>query len=249
MSALIPSSTPPLNPTPFDSAAIAQDEVPLRSSVPSQTGAWVTDYGLPFLAKRAVDWVGAFVGLLLLTPVILLIMLLIHLDSPGPVLFHQLRRGYRGRLFRLLKFRTMSVDAEQRLTDLEGSNESAGGVLFKLRDDPRVTRVGRILRRYSLDELPQLINVLWGEMSLVGPRPLQLRDSDRLLALDPTGYARRLQAIPGLTGPWQIGGRSDVDYQGMVQLDLDYIENWSLSRDLLIICKTFFVVLLRRGAY
>ncbi len=249
MSALIPSSTPPLNPTPFDSAAIAQDEVPLRSSVPSQTGAWVTDYGLPFLAKRAVDWVGAFVGLLLLTPVILLIMLLIHLDSPGPVLFHQLRRGYGGRLFRLLKFRTMSVDAEQRLTDLEGSNESAGGVLFKLRDDPRVTRVGRILRRYSLDELPQLINVLWGEMSLVGPRPLQLRDSDRLLALDPTGYARRLQAIPGLTGPWQIGGRSDVDYQGMVQLDLDYIENWSLSRDLLIICKTFFVVLLRRGAY
>jgi lipopolysaccharide/colanic/teichoic acid biosynthesis glycosyltransferase len=249
MSALIPSSTPPLNPTPFDSASIAQDEVPLRSSVPSQTEAWDTDYGLPFLAKRAVDWVGAFVGLLLLTPVILLIMLLIHLDSPGPVLFHQLRRGYRGRLFRLLKFRTMSVDAEQRLTDLEGSNESAGGVLFKLRDDPRVTRVGRILRRYSLDELPQLINVLWGEMSLVGPRPLQLRDSDRLLALDPTGYARRLQAIPGLTGPWQIGGRSDVDYQGMVQLDLDYIENWSLSRDLLIICKTFFVVLLRRGAY
>ena len=216
MSALIPSSTPPLNPTPFDSAAIAQDEVPLRSSVPLQTGAWVTDYGLPFLAKRAVDLVGALVGLLLLTPVILLIVLLIRLDSPGPVLFRQLRRGYRGRLFRLLKFRTMSVDAEQRLTDLEGSNESAGGVLFKLRDDPRVTRVGRFLRRYSLDELPQLINVLWGEMSLVGPRPLQLRDSDRLLALDPTGYARRLQAMPGLTGPWQVGGRSDVDYQGMV---------------------------------
>jgi len=249
MSALIPTSTPPLNPTPFDSATIAQDEAPLQSSAPLQTEAWVTDYGLSFLVKRAVDWAGAFIGLLFLTPVILLIMIFIRLDSPGPVLFRQLRRGYRGRLFRLLKFRTMSVDAEQRLTDLEGSNESAGGVLFKLRDDPRVTRVGRFLRRYSLDELPQLINVLWGEMSLVGPRPLQLRDSDRLLALDPPGYARRLQAIPGLTGPWQIGGRSDVDYQGMVQLDLDYIENWSLSRDLLIICKTFFVVLLRRGAY
>jgi len=249
MSALIPSSTPPLNPTPFESAAIAQDKAPLQSSAPSQTEVWVADYGLPFLVKRAVDGAGAFVGLLFLTPVILLIMIVIRLDSPGPVLFRQLRRGYRGRLFRLLKFRTMSVDAEQRLTDLEGSNESAGGVLFKLRDDPRVTPVGRFLRRYSLDELPQLINVLWGEMSLVGPRPLQLRDSDRLLALDPTGYARRLQAIPGLTGPWQIGGRSDVDYQAMVQLDLDYIENWSLSRDLLIICKTFFVVLLRRGAY
>jgi lipopolysaccharide/colanic/teichoic acid biosynthesis glycosyltransferase len=238
-----------LNPTPFESAAIAQDEAPLQSSVPFQTEVWLTDYGLPILAKRAVDKAGASVGLMLLMPVILAIMLLIRLDSPGPVLFHQLRRGYRGRLFRLLKFRTMSIDAEQRLTDLEESNESAGGVLFKLRDDPRVTRVGRFLRRYSLDELPQLINVLWGEMSLVGPRPLQLRDSDRLLALDPTGYARRLQAIPGLTGPWQVGGRSEVDYQGMVQLDLDYIENWSLRRDLWIICKTFFVVLLRRGAY
>jgi lipopolysaccharide/colanic/teichoic acid biosynthesis glycosyltransferase len=201
------------------------------------------------LVKRSVDLIGASIGLLLLTPVILLIAVLIRLDSPGPVLFRQLRRGYRGQLFRLLKFRTMSVDAEQRLTDLEGSNESAGGVLFKLRDDPRVTRVGWFLRRYSLDELPQLINVLWGEMSLVGPRPLQLRDSDRLLILDPTGYARRLQAIPGLTGPWQVGGRSEVDYQGMVQLDLDYVDNWSLGRDLWIICKTFCVVLLPRGAY
>jgi lipopolysaccharide/colanic/teichoic acid biosynthesis glycosyltransferase len=249
MSALIPTSTPPLNPTPFDSTAIAQDEVPLQSYVPLQTEAWLADYGLPFLAKRAVDLVGAWIGLMLLMPVILMIALLIRLDSPGPVLFRQLRRGYRGRLFRMLKFRTMSVDAEQRLTDLEESNESAGGVLFKLREDPRVTRLGRLLRRYSLDELPQLINVLRGEMSLVGPRPLQLRDSDRLLGLDPTGYVRRLQAMPGLTGLWQIGGRSDVDHQGMVQLDLDYIENWSLRRDLWIICKTFFVVLLRRGAY
>jgi lipopolysaccharide/colanic/teichoic acid biosynthesis glycosyltransferase len=249
MSALIPSSTPPLNPTPFDSAAIGQDEVPLQSSIPLQTEVWFPDYGLPFVAKRAVDLAGASVGLMLLTPVILAIALLIRLDSAGPVLFHQLRRGYRGRLFRLLKFRTMSVDAEQRLTDLEGSNESAGGVLFKLRDDPRVTRVGRFLRRYSLDELPQLINVLRGKMSLVGPRPLQLRDSDRLLALDPEGYTRRLEVMPGLTGPWQVGGRSELDYQDMLHLDLDYIENWSLSRDLWIICKTFFVVLLRRGAY
>jgi lipopolysaccharide/colanic/teichoic acid biosynthesis glycosyltransferase len=249
MSALIPSSTPPLNPTPFDSASIAQDEVPLHSSVPLQTEAWFRDYSLAFILKRTVDLTGALVGLTLLTPVILAIALLIRLDSPGPVLFRQLRRGYRGQLFRLLKFRTMSVDAEQRLNDLEGSNESAGGVLFKLRDDPRVTRVGRFLRCYSLDELPQLINVLWNEMSLVGPRPLQLRDSDRLLELDPKGYAQRLQAMPGLTGPWQVGGRSELDYQDMVQLDLDYIKNWSLGRDLWIICKTFFVVLLRRGAY
>ena len=108
---------------------------------------------------------------------------------------------------------------------------------------------GRVLRRYSLDELPQLINVLWGEMSLVGPRPLQLRDSDRLLALDAKAYAERLQVLPGLTGPWQVGGRSEVDYQRMIELDLDYVENRSMGQDLRIICKTFFVVLLGRGAY
>jgi len=189
------------------------------------------------------------VGLMLLTSVMLAIALLIRLDSPGPVLFRQLRRGYRGRLFRVLKFRTMILDAEQRLSDLENSNESAGGVLFKLREDPRVTRLGRFLRRHSLDELPQLINVLWGEMSLVGPRPLQLRDSDRLLICHPDAYTRRLQVMPGLTGPWQVGGRSEVNYERMLELDLNYVEKWSLFQDLWIICKTFLVVLLRRGAY
>ena len=149
----------------------------------------------------------------------------------------------------MLKFRTMTVDAEKRLVDLESSNESDGGVLFKLRQDPRVTRLGSILRRLSLDELPQLINVLRGEMSLVGPRPLQIRDSERLLALDPEGYKRRLEVLPGVTGPWQVGGRSELNHERMVQLDVDYVENWSLARDLSIICKTFFVVLFRVGAY
>jgi lipopolysaccharide/colanic/teichoic acid biosynthesis glycosyltransferase len=152
-------------------------------------------------------------------------------------------------MFPVLKFRTMTVDAEQQLGALEKSNESAGGVLFKLRNDPRVTRVGSVLRRYSLDELPQLINVLRGEMSLVGPRPLQLRDSDRLLKLDSDAYSRRLQVMPGLSGPWQISGRSELSYEDMVELDLEYIENWSLLGDLWIICKTFLVVLLGRGAY
>jgi len=194
--------------------------------------------------KRTVDLIGVFVGLLLVTPVMLAIALWIRLDSPGPVLFRQVRRGYRGRPFQTLKFRTMVVDAEQRLGDLEENNEAPGGVLFKLRDDPRVTRLGRFLRRYRLDHLPQLLNVLQGDMSLVGPRPLQLRDSDRLLTADPAGHARRLEAMPGLTGPWQVSGRSDADYQRMVQLDIDYVENWSLGRDLWIICKTFFVILL-----
>jgi lipopolysaccharide/colanic/teichoic acid biosynthesis glycosyltransferase len=203
---------------------------------------------LPYLLKRAVDLTGALVGLFVLSPVLALIALLIRLDSQGPVLFRQVRRGYRGRPFKILKFRTMTVDAEQRLSDLESSNESGGGVLFKLRNDPRITRLGSFLRRHSLDELPQLINVLRGEMSLVGPRPLQLRDSDKLLVLDPEGYERRLQVPPGVTGPWQVGGRSDVDYARMVELDLDYAANWSMTRDLWIICKTFVVVLLRKGA-
>jgi lipopolysaccharide/colanic/teichoic acid biosynthesis glycosyltransferase len=210
---------------------------------------WLTAGNLRLLIKRVIDWAGASVGLILLTPVMLVIALLVRLDSPGPVLFRQLRRGHRGRLFCVLKFRTMLEGAEQYLPDLENSNESAGGVLFKLRDDPRVTRLGWFLRRYSLDELPQLINVWWGEMSLVGPRPLQLRDSDRLFASNPDGYARRLEVMPGLTGPWQVGGRSEVDYERMLELDLDYVQNWSLGQDLFIICKTFLVVLRPRGAY
>ena len=205
--------------------------------------------GLPLLVKRVIDVTGALLGLFFLIPVLAIIALSIRLNSRGPVLFRQVRRGYRGNQFGVYKFRTMTIDAEQRLDDLESSNESHGGVLFKLRQDPRVTRLGSYLRRSSLDELPQLINVLKGEMSLVGPRPLQLRDSERLLAVDPAGYERRLQMRPGLTGPWQVGGRSDLNHERMVQLDVDYVDNWSLGRDLAIICKTFLVVLFRVGAY
>ena len=248
MSALTPSSTTSFKPTSFDSGATAPDEIGLQPPFALQTelaGA----VGLRIVIKRTVDLAGASLALILLTPVMLLIALLIRLDSRGPVLFRQLRRGYRGRLIRVLKFRTMVLDAEQQLSNLEESNESAGGVLFKLRNDPRVTKLGRFLRQHSLDELPQLINVFWGEMSLVGPRPLQLRDSERLAVLDPESYLRRLQVMPGLTGPWQVGGRSELAYERMVELDLDYVENWSLGQDLWIIFKTFLVVLLRRGAY
>jgi lipopolysaccharide/colanic/teichoic acid biosynthesis glycosyltransferase len=156
--------------------------------------------------------------------------------------------GLGGREFSCLKFRTMVTDAEERLRDLEARNESAGGVLFKIKDDPRVTPLGRLLRRTSLDELPQLWNVLVGEMSLVGPRPLQVRDSMKLEELDAEGYSRRLSVMPGVTGPWQVGGRSDVDSGRMVRLDLDYIENWSIGTDLMILVKTVFVVLAARGA-
>ncbi len=248
MNFLSSSSTSSLGSAAYEPVTIIRDELQLQASFRLRF-AWFLSFVLPYTVKRSMDLAGALVGLVLLAPVILALALLIRLDSPGPVLFRQLRRGYRGRLFWVLKFRTMVVDAEQRLDDLEKNNESSGGVLFKLRDDPRVTPLGRFLRRSSLDELPQLINVLRGEMSLVGPRPLQLRDSDKLRALDYVGYARRLQVMPGLTGPWQVGGRSEVDYANMVKLDVAYAQNWSLSRDLQIILQTFVVVLVGRGAY
>ena len=248
MSSLTRTALPPLNSASVDSMTIVGDEVNLQKPSPLQA-EWLTTVNLCLVIKRAIDFVGASVGLILLTPVMLLIAVLIRLDSPGPILFRQLRRGHRGRLFHVLKFRTMTEGAEQKLPDLEDSNESAGGVLFKLRADPRVTRLGSFLRRHSLDELPQLMNVWWGEMSLVGPRPLQLRDSDRLFASNPGAYSRRLEVMPGLTGPWQVGGRSEVDYERMLELDLNYVKNWSLGQDILIIFKTFLVVLRRQGAY
>ncbi len=238
MSTLSSAPLPPLNP----------DEATLQQALPRPV-VGVSVEGLSRSAKRVVDVVGAAAGLFLLWPVMVAIALAIKYTSRGPILFRQARRGYRNEIFNVLKFRTMTVDAEQRLVDLESSNESAGGVLFKLKNDPRVTPLGSFLRRYSLDELPQLINVLFGEMSLVGPRPLQLRDSEKLLATDPEAYHRRLQVLPGVTGPWQVGGRSELDYSRMVDLDLDYVENWSLGRDLLIILKTFSVFVSRTGAY
>ena len=249
MSTLSSSSMPTVNSTSLDNAAMAKEEAALPSSLPWRADNRLTAEGLHHLVKRAVDVAGALTALFLLWPVMVLIALLIKFTSPGPILFQQARRGFRGRIFQVLKFRTMTVNAEQRLVNLESSNESAGGVLFKLRNDPRVTPLGAFLRRTSLDELPQLFNVLLGQMSLVGPRPLQLRDSDRLLSINPEAYHRRLQVMPGVTGPWQIGGRSDVDYARMIALDLDYVENRSLLRDLSIICKTFLVVLFRKGAY
>jgi lipopolysaccharide/colanic/teichoic acid biosynthesis glycosyltransferase len=248
MSSLTRSSTSLPDCAGLDCAAIAWGGTPRTSSLPWMTAwVWLTAGSAAWL-KRAVDVVGALMGLVVFAPVLLAIALFIRLKSPGPVLFRQVRRGRRGRPFRMLKFRTMVADAERRLGGLEACNESAGGVLFKLHRDPRVTPLGQFLRRSSLDELPQLINVLKGDMSLVGPRPLQVRDSDRLHDADPQGYRRRLEVLPGLTGPWQVGGRSELGYEQMVELDLDYVANHSLGRDLVIIAQTIGAVLLRRGA-
>jgi lipopolysaccharide/colanic/teichoic acid biosynthesis glycosyltransferase len=191
MSTLSSSSRPPSNSATLDNAAIAQDEVVFQTS-PRWRADWLMAEGsLRHLVKRAVDVTGAFTGLLLLWPVMVIIALAIKFTSPGPIMFQQARRGYRGRLF----------------------------------------------------------NVLLGQMSLVGPRPLQLRDSDKLLDTNPEAYHQRLQVLPGVTGPWQIGGRSELHYAHMVDLDLDYVQNWSLARDLWIICKTFLVVVRGKGAY
>jgi exopolysaccharide biosynthesis polyprenyl glycosylphosphotransferase len=194
--------------------------------------------------KRVLDVTVSVVGLVLLSPLFLAVALAVRLDSQGPVLFRQKRVGADEKVFVCYMFRTMQRDAEVRQADLEDLNELKGPA-FKIRDDPRVTRVGRFLRRWSIDESPQLVNVLKGEMSLVGPRPLPVRD---FLGMEES-HKGRLGAIPGMTGYWQTSGRSDLSFEEMVRLDLYYIENWSLSFDLKIILKTLGAVLRREGAY
>jgi lipopolysaccharide/colanic/teichoic acid biosynthesis glycosyltransferase len=164
--------------------------------------------------------------------------------SPGPVVFRQERIGLRGRPFTLLKFRTMVAEADQLLDELRARNE-ADGPLFKLRQDPRVTRVGAVLRRYSIDELPQLWNVLKGEMSLVGPRPPLARE----VALYEEWQLDRLEVRPGITGLWQVSGRSELSFDDYVRLDLFYVENWSIAYDLFILSKTVPLLVSARGAY
>jgi exopolysaccharide biosynthesis polyprenyl glycosylphosphotransferase len=194
--------------------------------------------------KRALDVAVSAVGLLLLAPLFAAVALAIKLDSAGPVLFRQKRVGADEKTFICLMFRSMRADAERLQESLEPLNEAEGAV-FKMRRDPRVTRVGALLRRWSIDELPQLVNVLKGEMSLVGPRPLPVRDFLRMEEED----KRRLGAVPGMTGYWQISGRSNLSFEDMVRLDLHYVENWSLSFDLKIILKTLGAVLRREGSY
>lgn len=201
--------------------------------------------GVRRVLKGSFDRIAAGLGLLVLLPLLTLIAVLIRRDSNGPVLFRQQRVGLRGEEFTVLKFRTMVVDAERRRKDLEHLNEASDGLLFKMRNDPRITRVGAVLRRYSLDELPQLINVMRGDMSLVGPRP-PLPSEVRQYGAD---VARRLLVKPGLTGLWQISGRSDLAWEEAVRLDLRYVENWSLAMDLQILWRTAFVVVRGSGAY
>jgi exopolysaccharide biosynthesis polyprenyl glycosylphosphotransferase len=200
--------------------------------------------GVDFAMKRTFDIVGATLLLVLLSPLLITITLAVRLSSRGPAFFRSTRRGIGQRPFACLKFRTMHTNAEEHQADLEVLNE-ASGALFKIRDDPRLTRVGRMLRRFSLDELPQLVNVLRGEMSLVGPRPLPERDYEML----DDWHRKRYLVLPGITGLWQVSGRSELDFDDLVHLDFIYLERWSLALDLTILLKTVPAVISRRGAY
>jgi len=228
------------------SQSFSKPEFCLIGGIPSFSLRAPTLIGSDYWIKRSFDFCGALLLLIVFSPLYLLIALLIKLDSPGAIFFRQIRVGLNGRTFKVWKFRTMVTNADQLQTILEATNEMKDGVLFKMKDDPRVTRVGRFLRAYSLDELPQLINVLLGEMSFVGPRPLPLRDVEKFKE----HYFIRQEVLPGITGLWQVSGRSNIDnFEDAVKLDFTYIANWSLWLDLQIMLKTVQVVLKKSGAY
>lgn len=202
--------------------------------------------GIDFWVKRSFDFVVSSFLIILLAPLLLGLAILIKLDSPGPFFYKQERVGLHGNLFKVLKFRTMVIDADHLQKELEAQNEMKDGVLFKMKDDPRITRVGKFLRRTSLDELPQLFNILFGQMSLVGPRPLPIRDVQKFSK----HHFIRHEVMPGITGLWQVSGRSNItDFEQVVRLDSFYIENWSLWLDIQILVRTALVLLKRQGAY
>ncbi len=214
------------------------DQIPIISLATSGPSAW------DLFGKRAMDIALAGFGLLLLAPLMALVAVAVALDSPGPIFFRQERIGLGRRKFRVWKFRTMVQDAEARIAALEKLNE-VDGAAFKMRSDPRVTRVGRVLRKLSLDELPQLLNVLAGDMSLVGPRPLPIRDVERIAE---PWQQRRFSMKPGLTCLWQVNGRHEISFDHWMELDLQYIDRWSPGLDLEILMKTVPAVLRGTGA-
>jgi len=228
---------------PADAQPGDAQAVPLAGlAVPALERSATPSTVLGAVLKRSLDLFGAVFGLVLLSPVLVVIALAIWLDDRGPALFSQDRVGQHGRVFRIVKFRTMTVDADRMRDELRAQNE-VDGAAFKLTDDPRVTGVGRVLRRFSLDELPQLWNVLLGQMSLVGPRPHPRDDVERYS----DWHFQRLNAKPGMTGLWQVSGRRDSSFDRWVEQDIEYIQSWSLWLDIVILFRTVGVVVSGSG--
>lgn len=200
---------------------------------------------ISFLLKRILDVLLSSAILIVVAVPMVIVIALIKIDSPGSAFFSQMRIGLKGKPFRILKLRTMVVDAPTMQTSLEDRNEIEGGVVFKIKRDPRITKIGKLLRRFSIDEVPQLVNVLKGEMSLVGPRPLSMRDSAKL----PKNQLIRNQVLPGITGFWQVSGRSETNSEHLGRCDRFYIRKWSLALDFFILIKTISVVVSAKGAY
>lgn len=228
----------------------ARQASPMRRSLASirwaiKRSLWVIVIGSAQVLKYCLDFIGAGIGILLLSPVFLVTWLAIKIEDPGPAFFIQTRVGKWGETFPMIKFRSMVVNADKMKDQLLQQNESGAGVIFKMKDDPRITKVGKIIRKLSIDELPQLFNVIRGDMSLVGPRPPLPREVAEYSLAD----RRRLDVKPGITCLWQIGGRSDIDFEGQVRLDVQYIREQSLRKDILILLKTVPAVLLGKGAY
>ena len=232
LSDLFPQKLARLQPVDFDGVPVVT-----VGSVPPFS--WRTE------AKRLMDLSVSSLALLLCTPLFIAVAIAIKLDSSGPIFFVQERFGISKRRFRMIKFRTMTIDAESQIEDLEHLNEKSGTPIFKMRNDPRVTRVGKWLRKTSVDELPQLFNVLLGDMSVVGPRPLSVRDA---LRMEEAWQKRRFSVKPGLTCLWQVSGRSNLSFERWMELDLEYIDHWSLKLDASILLRTIPAIVLTRGA-
>jgi lipopolysaccharide/colanic/teichoic acid biosynthesis glycosyltransferase len=206
---------------------------------------WRFTVQMAWIMKRVFDSTVSLVALVMISPLFLVTSLCIYLENPGPVFYFQTRVGRDGCHFRFYKFRSMVVGADKMLKELIMKNESKDGVIFKMKKDPRVTRVGQFIRKFSIDELPQLFNVLLGDMSLVGPRPA-LPDEVALYTLE---QRKRLHVIPGITCIWQVSGRSEIPFEGQVQLDIEYIKSTSIIKDIVILLKTIPAVLAGKGAY
>ena len=208
--------------------------------------AWRFTVRFSYFIKRLFDLVASIAALAILGPLVFIpVAIAIKLDSPGPVFYVETRVGKYGHHFRFFKFRSMHVGADKLLADLKNQNESADGVTFKMKKDPRVTRVGRFIRKFSIDELPQLLNILFNDMSFVGPRPAKPNE----VSIYNPDDRKRMNVKPGLTGVWQVSGRSDLPFKKQVYLDKEYIQSWSIKQDIIILLKTIPAVFTGKGAY